>query len=344
MFWITILVLVLGALWLQGYRKIPADPPHKGIVTFFGAPTDKIVGAGWHWFFFYPWVRGVIPIDVTKKNLDLKFIVRTPDLVELEVPVSITYTPANLVEYLNAGKSKGVDNIVADIVGEKLRVWAIATDEGPQNAEEALKAGEEAVAILVKAIAGASLETIPSGIPTVILLKYFAQPQKPPTFSESQQWGKNWEKVSEHLASLDEAKRKEIQEAVERRREIIKLLRQGNGTQSLLGLGVTLNRLNIGEIKALGKFAEAAELAAKERREREAEEVEIQHILSVINRVKKELGVSNEQALEIIQTERGKVKKEIAERKWNISPETREMIEKITPKVLGNLLKGGENE
>ena len=99
-------------------------------------------------------------------------------------------------------------------------------------------------------------------------------------------------------------------------------------------------------MKRLGKFAEAADLEVKEEMERKAETLEIQHVADTIDRLKKQLGISNEIALEILQTERGKVVKNISENKWNISPETRAMIEKIAPEMLAGFLsklaKGGE--
>lgn len=333
-----LLVLVCGSFFLQGYRKIPNNPPHKGLLTIFGRRTEREMCEGWHFFPFFPWFYGVIPVDITKKNIDLRFNVRTPDLAELEVPINITYTPSNLKAYLDAGGENGIKSIITDVVGEKLRVWAIATDEGPQTAEEALKAADQAVAILIKAIAGDNIDPVPSSVPTPILLKYFAEPRQKPTQSEKKDWGENWEKVAEILTKEAPENYQKIKEAVEKRRQLIKALRQANGVQPLPQLGITLNRLNISDIKAIGKFAEAADLDAKEQRERKAELTEISHVIDIVSRVKNELKISTEQALEIVQTERGKVKKEISEKKLNISEETREMIQSITPKILGNLV------
>jgi regulator of protease activity HflC (stomatin/prohibitin superfamily) len=120
--------------------------------------------------------------------------------------------------------------------------------------------------------------------------------------------------------------------------KIVRELRQGNGKIKIETLGIVLSRVNVTSIKPKGKLAEAAELEAKEKRERKAEIIELQHVAERIADLKK-LGFSNEQALEIIQTERGKVRKEIKESKWNVSQETRQMIEKIGPEIIEKILR-----
>ncbi len=90
--------------------------------------------------------------------------------------------------------------------------------------------------------------------------------------------------------------------------EMVIQLRRGNGQLRLETLGIVLSRVNVTSIKPKGKLAEAAEKEAVEKREQKAEIVELTHVASRINALK-ELGFSNEQALEVIQTERGKVKK-----------------------------------
>ena len=104
-------------------------------------------------------------------------------------------------------------------------------------------------------------------------------------------------------------------------------------------LGIILNRLNIGEMAVTGEVAKAAEFRAKEEKEREGEILELEHIAKRVNKLKK-TGFSGEQSIEILQTERGKVKKQINENKLNISEETRKTIENIAS-VLGSLLKKG---
>ena len=164
------------------------------------------------------------------------------------------------------------------MVQSRLRDWAIVPGRFPEDWKEALRAHDNATALLIKEITG--LDDVPP--------------------------------------------------------EMIKKIRQGNGVEKVESLGIVLNRLNVREIKLKGKLADAAELQAKEERDREAEKVELRHIAERMEELKK-LGLSNEEAKELIQTERGKVTKTISETKLNLSPETRDMIEKVIPETLGRI-------
>lgn len=352
------LVFLVGAYILWGFRKIPAQPPHVALITIFGKRQKKLKEEGWRFFHLYPYWYGYIKINVTKVNQDLpKQTVRTPDLAELEIPISVTWTPAwkikevvaeheterkspeYLIEYLNSGGEAGVRTILEDIIRERLREWSISSEEGPQDFKTAMGAREEAVAVLLKAILGEELERIPSEIPTSVLLKYF--PHKDESRfagQEMQSWQKKWKRIYD---GYSDERKIEIERAVERRRREIKMARQGNGWFKKSQLGIILNRLNVGEIKPTegSRLSKAMELEVAEDRERIGETLELKHVHGRISELKT-LGFSNEQALEIIQTERGKVKKDISESKWNISQETRAMIEKIGPEVVAAIFHG----
>jgi len=146
----SLLFAIFGAFVLQGLRKIPANPPHKAIVTRFGKRTAEVKDEGWNFFPFYPYWHGYILVNVIKVNHDLPpQLVRTPDMAELEIPISLTWTPINnavakdengqvvfelkdgLTNFLNAGGEKGVKEILDDIVRERLREWAMSDTEGP---------------------------------------------------------------------------------------------------------------------------------------------------------------------------------------------------------------------
>lgn len=95
--------------------------------------------------------------------------------------------------------------------------------------------------------------------------------------------------------------------------EIIQELRRGNGVEKIPSLGIVLNRFNVGRVRPLGKLAEAAEKIAIEERERDSEIVELRHVKDRAKEIRDELEISGKDALEVVQTERGKVKKEIKE-------------------------------
>lgn len=347
LFFLAFVIAILGIFLLQGLRRIPAEPPHVAILTVFGQRKPSIKKEGWRFFPIYPWWHGFVLVNVTKVNQDLpEQKIRTPDLAELNVPVSVTWIPnkkegEQLIDFLNSGGEKGVRTILEDVIHERLREWAISFDEGPADWQDAMGSREEAAAVLLKAILGDELKQIPSDIPTPILLRYFARPTKYPTNDrDKQRWGEKWDKLeAELLRDLAEHRltKEQLETLVGERRRQVQTVRQGNGEFNKIGLGIFLLRLNVGEIKPLGKLAEAAELKAKEKREREAEILELDHVAERVQALN-ELGFSNEQALEIIQTERGKVRKEIKESKWNISQETRAMIEKIGSEIIENIV------
>lgn len=223
LFGLAVWMLIFGGFMLQALRNIPAQPPHKGILTVFGERKEVIKNEGWRFFPLYPWWHGFIKVNVTKVNQDLTpEDIRTPDLAELSIPVSLTWTPdktvpKNLIEFLNSGGVDGVKEILDDVVAERLRIWAIALTEGPQSWEEAIRAQDEAIEVLIEQITGQELP-----------------------------------------------------------HDKIKLIRQGNGLQSIPSLGIVLNRLNVGQIKPMGELAKAAESKVKEEQERRGETYEVE--------------------------------------------------------------------
>lgn len=341
-FWfgVTAFLLSFGGFILQGIKEIPADPPHKAILTVWKKRQPIIKDEGWRFFPFLGFWHDFILVNVTKVNQKLEDQkVRTPDLAELKVPVSLTWTPVDFIAFLNSGGQKKVEEILKDIVQERLREWAFSSGEGPQSWQELLAARDDATAILLKSILGDELKKIPSSLPTSVLLKYYSKPRKIPTKSEKESWGENWSRIDEVILDLDDNERSNLESAVEIRRQLISQVHRGNGNFLLKQLGISINRLNIGEIELSGELARVAELEVKEEREKAAETAEILHLVERISYLIKEkdaggLGMTIEEAKEFLQTERGKVVKTISETKLTVSPETREMLTKIFPELL----------
>ena len=274
-----ILVAIAGGFVLWGLKKVPADPPHKAVLTIWGKRQSVVKDEGWRFFPLYPYWYGFIKVDITKVEEDLdEQLVRTPDFAELGISASYTWRPdtENLIEFLNSGGKNGVNRILTDTIQSRLREWAVSPELGPQNWEKALGAQDDATATLIKEIVG--------------------------------------------LDSVSP--------------ELIKKIRQGNGIGKVPSLGIIMNRLNVREIRLKGELAKAAELKVKEDRERKAEEVELEHIAARIAELRQTIGFTAEEAKELIQTERKKVIKTVSETKLNLSPETREMIEKMVPVLL----------
>jgi len=155
---VTAPFLIAMVIVLQGLRKIPADPPHKAVVTLFGKRTGGVKNEGWRFFFLYPLVNGAILVNMTRKNFDLKpEEVRTStDMAEIEVSVSLTFQPDKdrLIEYLNSGGEDNVKAILSDVVEEAVREFAANPNQSPYTWEEAVRMKREFLAQIVMSILG----------------------------------------------------------------------------------------------------------------------------------------------------------------------------------------------
>ena len=102
--------------------------------------------------------------------------------------------------------------------------------------------------------------------------------------------------------------------------EIATNLRRGNGNQKIESLGIILDRVNVTEVKPKNpKLADAADESAIEKRQKVAEKIEIQTVKELAAELIAELKIDPKTALEIIQTERKKVTKNIQENKYDIA-------------------------
>jgi hypothetical protein len=138
-------------------KKIPAEPPHLGIVTIWGERKPKIKKEGWRFLApFFPFFYDVILVNVEKKNQDLiPKNVRTKERAELQIRISMTWTPDKncLIQYLNCGGEAGVRTILDDMVEEISRRWA-----AERSWEECLEANVATTGMLIKEIAGLEKE------------------------------------------------------------------------------------------------------------------------------------------------------------------------------------------
>ena len=103
---LAVVVAIAGWIFEKGWISIPANPPHKGILTILGKRKEKVFDEGRHFLLFYPWFMGLILVNVTKENKELTpQRVLTPDNAELDIPLGVTWTPdpKNLINYLNSG-------------------------------------------------------------------------------------------------------------------------------------------------------------------------------------------------------------------------------------------------
>jgi len=357
---LAIIIALIGVFILQGYKKIPANPPHVGQLTKFGKRIPgKYFEEGWHFLPLYPYWYGLILVNMEKKTAKITVKSRTPDRAESEITISIVFRPLSnlLSNYLNSGQEQGVITQLLSKILERVREWAMNLEEGPTNWEELMQSKLESISVLVTKLARNSLTEIPDfaqDVPTWIWLRFFSKPRPKKFLKNEDEWAKDdWKKVKEYIEVIrtqhgNEAVIK-LEESVSNRRKEIEDLRTGNGKIILDDLGIILERLNVEEIEVLGDVAKHADQEAKEKMEREAEALEVKNIL---DRVKELMGspfnFSAEHALENILVNMGKIPKTITEKKFNISAETLKTLQETLSPTLQNILqifsKKGGNE
>jgi regulator of protease activity HflC (stomatin/prohibitin superfamily) len=278
---IIIAGLFLVFFW-SGFKKIQANPPHKGMLTILGKRQDQILNEGIHFFPFYPFWFGFIPIMVEQINESFTIEnAMTPDRAPIQIKIALGFTPDDLIKFANSGQKAGVIKVLKFIMESRVRSWAFSSGEGPQNWMEAKAAKEDAEAILLKAILGESLTPIPlkaQKFPTTIWIKYFNEIRPALTDKDKELAGVNYEKVDGLFlrSGLTDEEKTEIKEAAEDRRKAIEDARQGNGSCIHKPTGVAINRLNIEEIKTSDKLEQAAESQAREEQERKGETREVE--------------------------------------------------------------------
>lgn len=116
-------ILVAGAfaLWiLSGLRYIENDPPHIGLITFFGRRLPITVCEGWR---VLPWPLGAITENITIRDYDLPVVVRTRDGAAVTVPIKIHVrpNPERLIDWFDAGRDEGVRQKTLNICEEATR-------------------------------------------------------------------------------------------------------------------------------------------------------------------------------------------------------------------------------
>jgi len=343
LFWVFGIILgVLGVIFLQGLRRIPANPPNKGQGTRWGKRIpSKVYNEGWGWFPLFPYWVGFILVKVERITFEIiSEKTRTPDRSESKIPVFLTVRPIPelLINYLDSGGEKGVEHQLKGKLLERIREWAMGPEEGPADWIELNQSHLEAVSVLVKQIAGNSLPLIPyyaQEVPTWIWLRYFSQPRPTKFLKNEKPWAENdWQKIKDILRSIEENEESkaivELEKAVRERRRAIEALRTGSGKIRLTDLGVVLERLNLGDIDVLGEVGKQAEGEAKEEQERQKDALELRFVRERIEELLlPPFNFSPADARDLVQIERGKVVKAINDQKISLDATTSEIIAKV---------------
>jgi regulator of protease activity HflC (stomatin/prohibitin superfamily) len=327
--WVALaLALALAVLFLwNGIAKVPANPPHKAVLTFCGRRLTVVLNEGWNWVPVRPLLFSLIPIRVEKINKDFPpQRVRTPDKAEISVSASVTFIPGiagdpeSYITYLNSGAEVGVGRILGDTVEDRVKTWAASNKEGPADWPEAQMMRDDAHSVLAHAILGEALTKVGGPIPTSTLLRYFSVPQMEPTAYDSsprngwatggEDW--NWNGLDAIFSNFSVETQAELRRRVTQRRQEVKALREGRGSFGIESLGITILRFSVNEVRVEGEVARAAELAEKERREQDADKMEIENISERVKfLMEQHPKLTVEAAIQLVQTERGKVRKTV---------------------------------
>jgi len=335
--WLMLAMAIsLGALFVvNGLNKIPADPIHKGLLTFLGRRQEVVLKEGWNFFPLRPFVFDFILIKTEKVSDEIpRQEVRTPDRALVTMTSSVTWTPgiaeepSSYLMYLNCGGEVGVKKIMRNVIEDRIKTWASSNKEGPANWEEAQSLRDSAHAVLAKALLGTVLPDVTvkgkrSPIPTSTWMRFFDKPQSEPAVYDIKhsEWvskdpdGKaNWDGLMAIFNAYSDAEKEELEKQIEKRRQDIKNLREGTANFGHPSLGITIHQFTVNELMVGGSVAEAADKAEKERNEQEADITELKNVSDRIAELRerhKEMSI--EEAIRLVQTERGKVNKSVIE-------------------------------
>ena len=318
-------VLLTTLFFVEGLKLIPANPPHKGILTFCGKRQEVALNEGLNFFPLWPLFNFIL-IKVEKINYDLEpQEVRTPDKAMISVMASLTFTPGiedtpgSFITYLNSGGPEGVKKIIHDTIEDRVKTWAASNREGPSTWMEALALKDDAHEVLVKLILGNILEEVGDPIPTNTWMRFLDKPQSEPTQYDAirhngKKWATknpdgswNWDGLQDIFDAYTDRYKAELEAKIRRRRKAVRKIREGKGEFGDESLGITIVRFTVNEIEVTGKVAEAAEQAEKESREQDADKVEITNVSNRIAELRaRHPDMSVEQAIRLVQVERGK--------------------------------------
>lgn len=316
--------LALAVLSLRGFREIPADPPHVGILTLWGRRVPEILKEGLVLLANYlPFFIDIILINTEKKNIDFVFEnVRCrlrEDLSQaseddsengvaselksggsVTVYVSMTLEPnqddpEQLISYINSGPAEknvstgkvegGVIAIIEDMLGEDIRQMGSSLTWLDMEFSQ-----NRISAILIKKMTGKK----------ICRVKREKDDKNTPTTDSDGKYAFEEFSPSAELNSLDYAC------FLERGLE--------NGAPDIHDLGIKIRRLNIKRVVPEGVLAEDAELAAREALQRQAEGAHIDTEIWLAQKYRESTGgrrIPLEKALEFIRLNRNKNAQEI---------------------------------
>ncbi len=313
---IGLIVIGLGGLLVaKSLKRIPADPPHVGILTIWGKRTKEIKREGYLLLApFFPFFIDVILVNVEKRNTDFEFRdVRCRrggediDRLSRKEIKEIVLTRGEDSESENVKKIIDSPPESGGAVTVQVSVtWEV--DSGDQGGAIAFRnaKGQKGVENILRDVLGEDIRQIGK----FITWEQFAFAQDFVTVRLISDITGNTpdDKTS---ADLRRSEAREIRGDYSEN-EIQKFLTEyiQNGLSTLADLGIKIRRLNVVNVEPEGDLKQDAERGAREIQQRRAEEFEIGTLTKLVGILKSEMpDASEEFILDAVQAERNKLRK-----------------------------------
>lgn len=297
--WITTAV-ALGLTQTQ--INVPANPKTKGIPTYFGRRSLKLVGSGDYYYFpWWPLQMGVINVPMGQRThtFPVECQVRLKEGASggaarsggaVEAKISISWTPDDkddketgiprIFEYVDAG---GLHVYTDDERGEFVEFLegrlkeAVRTVLGQLSWTEALFMRDRTSAILIARITGEPIKKIRRGDHGLPVDRRGAISLDESTYVEEGDWSTHdlifgCEKAEDTVGLINDVTR------------YLEKVASGNYAD-VHNLGLRLIHLNVEKITPLGGLKEAAEGAAREQAEGEALAIEQDRLQKRVQRM-----------------------------------------------------------
>lgn len=315
----------IGALMIAfGFVRVPEDPPHKGILTFWNRRIRVLIPEGTHLLApYFPFMVGVNPVKVERMNRnftyeDVRCRANTGSDTAaagaaVTVEVAITIEPDadglhggedvdadRIIKYLNSGGEEGVKKILCDIIGEETRVFA-----SDYTWEEFVFLKAPLAASLLMMVSDAKLRTLPRTDGKIAEEDFAIAPDKYrllPTIDEPLRYI--------HAAPKDDLHNRQ------REMEVFLRIVRENGVGDVVDLGIQITRLNVVRIEPSSALGADAELSAREDAQRRAERKDFDTELElarayIADATSRGETLSLERALELVRINRGRAKETI---------------------------------
>jgi len=281
---ISITLLALAYLiWDVGKKNVPASPPHKAVLTFWGNRTgwcgekpvvldegDYLMMAYW------PFKIDLIPIKVEKINRDeipVKDIICKSSVKDEgeegaggieaggRVSAFFSYTfvpdPDRIMEYINSGQAEGVGKILDDRIAEVLR------QSGRDHTWEELQfSSDKLTALVLVRICGEKPVALKIGADGKTIRDHHGKPQEIGIDVPGE------EKRIPAVKEIEECTVDEIEYFLDK-------IHTNGGYTDVADLGIKVVRANLERFELGEDLKKAAENVAREQQERRAEVYEI---------------------------------------------------------------------